>query len=123
MYSSEENKKIDILWLVDHLGYNGVMHGAAKYYLNTIPLFDKNEFNVVLCVVRSEDNLTKYFRDKGINIKHLGRSKYDPRTLFDIIKLIKSMDISLIHSHGYGADNFGRVAGVLSGIPTIIHAR
>ena len=122
MFSIKGSKKINVLWLVDHLGYDGVLHGAGKYYLNTIPFFNENEFNVVLCVVRSEDNLTKYFLDKGINIKHLGRNKYDPRTLFDIIKLIKSMDISLIHSHGYGADNFGRVVGVLSGIPTIVHA-
>ena len=122
MVSDKVNKMIHILWLVDHLGYDGVMHGAGKYYLNTIPFFNKSEFNIVLLVIRKKDQLTDYFTDKGITVDHLGRSKYDPRALFDIIKVVKSLNISLIHTHGYGADNFGRAAGFLLRIPTIVHS-
>ena len=116
------DNKINILWLVDHLGYAGVLHGAGKYYLNTIPFFNKNKFNVILCVVRAEDNLTKYFKDEGIQVKHLGRSKFDPFVLNDLFKLVRSMNISLIHTHGYGSDNFGRIAGAFLRVPTIVHA-
>jgi len=75
--------KINVLWLVDHLGFNGVMHGASKYYLNTIPDFDKSKFNVLLCVLRKEDHLTKIFKEKNINVFHLGRGKFDLMTFFD----------------------------------------
>jgi glycosyltransferase involved in cell wall biosynthesis len=98
------------------------LHGAGKYSLTTIPYLNKNKFNTTLCVVRGKDHLTKSFEDAGINVKHLGRGKLDPRTLFDLFKLLKSLDIHLIHTHGYGSDNYGRIVGQLLGIPTIIHA-
>lgn len=118
----QKNKKINVLWLVDHLGYNGFMHGAGKYYLNTIPFFDKFSFNVILCVLRSRDNLTNQFEEKGIKVQHLGRNKLDPLTVFDIIKLIKRENIDLIHCHGYGSANFGRLAKVFTHIPTVVHS-
>lgn len=112
----------NVLWIVDHLGYDGVMHGAGKYYLNTIPYFDKNKFNITLCVIRRKDYLTKLFEAAAINIKHLGRGKLDPRTIFDLFRMIRIGNIHLIHCHGYGSDNFGRVLGKLLRIPTIVHA-
>lgn len=116
------DKKINVLWLVDHLGYGGVMHGAGTYYLNTIPLFDKSKFNVSLCALRGRDHLTGHFEDQGIKIRHLGRGKLDPVTIFDLVKLVKEEKISLIHAHGYGSANFGRLAGVITGAPVIIHS-
>ena len=116
------SRKINILWIVDHLGYNGFIHGAAKYYLNSIPYFDKNRFNVSLCVLRERDNLTRQFEEKGIEIRHLGRGKIDPRTLFDLIKIIKNEKINLIHCHGYGSANFGRLTKIFTGVATIIHS-
>lgn len=115
-------EKVNVLWLVDHLGYDGFMHGAGKYYLNTVPLFDKNKFNITLCILRERDSLIKHFEDLEIRVYHLGRGKLDPATLFDIIKLVKKEKINLIHAHGYGSANFGRLAGIFSGIPTIVHA-
>jgi len=114
--------KMNILWLVDHLGYNNAMHGAGMYYLNTIPVFDKRKFNVILCVLREEDYLIKLFKDKEVNICILGRGKFSPLTLVDIIRITKEEQIHLIHAHGYGAANFGRLAGMIRGIPTIVHA-
>jgi glycosyltransferase involved in cell wall biosynthesis len=113
---------INVLWIVDHLGYQGIMHGAGKYYLNTVPYFDKNKFKITLCVIRKKDHLSSLFENAEISIRHLGRGKYDPLTLFEISKIIKSEKINLIHTHGYGSDNFGRIVGKLLDIPTIIHA-
>ena len=112
----------NILWLVDHLGHNGNMHGAGMYYLNTIPLINRHKYSITLCVLRKRNSLSKYFENRGIKIDHLERSKFDPLTLLDILKIIKNQDIDLIHAHGYGASNFGRIAGVIARIPTIVHA-
>ena len=119
--TKEHFKKVNVLWIVDHLGYNGFMHGAGKYYLNSIPFFDKNKFNVTLCVLRARDALTKQFEEKGITTRHLGRGKLDPRTLFDLIKQVKGEKINLIHCHGYGSANFGRLTRIFTGVPTIVH--
>ena len=114
--------KVNILWLVDHLGYKGFMHGAGKYYLNSIPYFNKEKYNVTLCVLRGRDNLTKQFEEKEIVTRHLGRGKIDPRTLSDLIKLVKKENINLIHCHGYGSANFGRLTKIFTGVSVIIHA-
>jgi hypothetical protein len=106
---AENFAKVNVLWLVDHLGFHGIMHGASKYYLNTIPDFDKSKFNVLLCVLRKEDHLTKFFKEKYINVFHLGRGKFDLMTFFDILKLVNNEKIHVIHAHGYGAANFGRL--------------
>lgn len=115
-------KIFNVLWVVDHLGYDGIMHGAGKYYLNTIPAIDKTKFNVTLCVLRARDHLTNLFEEAKINITHLGKQKFDPRILSSLINFLKKGNFDLIHSHGYGSDNFGRIVGSILGIPTIIHA-
>lgn len=120
--TADNHKMMNILWLVDHLGYNNAMHGAGMYYLNTIPVFDKRKFNVTLCVLREEDYLIKLFTDKKINIRILKRGKFSPMTLVDILRIAKEEKIHLIHAHGYGAANFGRLVGMIRGIPTIVHA-
>lgn len=92
------------------------------YYLNTIPVFDKRKFNVILGVLREEDYLVKYFTDKNVNIRIMKRGKFSPMTLVDILRIAKEEHIQLFHAHGYGAANFGRIAGMIRGIPTIVHA-
>ena len=115
-------EKLNVLWLVDHLGYGGAIHGAATYYLNTIPLLNKSNFNAILCVLRERDRLTKQFENNGIRISHLGRNKFDPRTLFDINKIIRKEKINIIHAHGYGSANFGRLIKLFNKVPVIVHA-
>jgi hypothetical protein len=70
------------------------MHGASKYYLNTIPVFNETKFNIFLCVLREKDTLTRYFEEKGIKVLHLGRGKFDPMTLVDIMSITKKSLLS-----------------------------
>jgi glycosyltransferase involved in cell wall biosynthesis len=72
--------------------------------------------------LREEDYLIKFFTDKEVNLRILGRGKFSPMTLVDILRITKEERIQLIHAHGYGAANFGRLAGMIRGIPTIVHA-
>lgn len=111
-----------VLWLVDHLGHGSFLHGAARYYLNVIPEFDSKSVDAVLCVLRKRDALTNMFERKGVHLRHLGRSKFDPRALADVFRLVRHNNIDLIHAHGYGSSNIARLAGALCRVPTIIHA-
>ena len=60
-------------------------------------------------------------KDQGIEVLSLNRGKFDLRTIFDIINLIKKHNSNIIHLHGYGAANFGRIAGRITRTKTIIH--
>lgn len=114
--------KCNILWLVDHLGFHGSMHGAGKYYLSTIPFFDHSQFDVTLCALRHRDRLTRAFEENLIPIVHLGRNKFDPLTLIDVVQLCRKRAIHLIHAHGYGASNFARIAAKIVKVPVMVHA-
>ena len=45
--TKEHLEKVNVLWIVDHLGYNGFMHGAGKYYLNSILMRVEDYFKLV----------------------------------------------------------------------------
>jgi len=114
---------INVLWAVDHLGFNERIHGAGMFYLNAIPALDKNKFNVSMCVLRRKDSLHKYVVERGIdNIHYFERSKYNPFTIVDFISILKREKIDIMHLHGYGANNFGRFARIFFKVPTIIHS-
>jgi glycosyltransferase involved in cell wall biosynthesis len=113
--------RIEILVVIDHMSYNGSMHGGGRFFLNTVSGIDRNRFNIIPCILRDEDPLKQVFENQSIRIRYLRRKKLDPFVLFDFIKIIRDEKIQLIHLHGYGSQIFGRLAGIITGVPTIIH--
>jgi glycosyltransferase involved in cell wall biosynthesis len=65
----------------------------------------------------SEETLDSF----GVDITYLHRSKFDPATLPDLLKVIDRKKIDILHLHGYGATTFGRMAGGMRRLPTILH--
>lgn len=115
--------KINVLLVMDHLGYNAKqIHGVAKYFLNLVPNIGQ-DFNLVPCILRNKDDLDKHFREKGIDVLYLGRKKFDPRQLFDLIAIIRKLKINLLHLQGFGSSTIGRIAGILTKVPVIVHQR
>lgn len=106
----------------DHISYNGNIHGVGSFLYNVIPGFNRDRFNVVLCVLRWKDSSDDLFKVKGINIKYLGKDKFDPTTLMSLLKIIKDERVDIIHLHGYGSSNFGILAAMIMGIPAIVHS-
>jgi glycosyltransferase involved in cell wall biosynthesis len=61
-------------------------------------------------------------KNDRIKMIHLGQKKFDPRTLIDFVKIIREKEIHILHLHQYASSNFGRLAGKITGIPSILHA-
>jgi glycosyltransferase involved in cell wall biosynthesis len=97
------------------------MHGVKRLFSWMIPRFDPNCFTVSLVSLRKKDLSEETLEAQGVDITYLQRSKFDPRTLFDLLTVIDRKQIDILHLHGYGATTFGRLAAVLRGIPTIVH--
>src|SRR4026207_1017263 len=91
------------LWVVDHLGYEGVLHGAGRFYANVLPLLDAERVQASLCVLRKEESLRRYFATAPFQVHYLERGRFDPLTLFDLVRLIQQNHIDILHLHGYGA--------------------
>lgn len=116
------NQALNVLQVCDHLGWEGSrMHGVKRLFSWMIPRFDPTRFKVSLVSLRKKDLSEETLDALGIDISYLHRSKFDPLTLRDLLRLVDARAIDILHLHGYGATTFGRLVGFRRGIPTIVH--
>ena len=114
--------KLNVLQVCDHLGWEGSrMHGVKRLFSWMIPRFDPHRFNVSLVSLRKKDLSEETLESFGIDITYLHKSKFDPATLPALLKVIDRKRIDILHLHGYGATTFGRIAGAMRHLPTILH--
>jgi len=97
------------------------MHGVKRLFAWMIPRFDPSRYNVWLVSLRKKDLSEETLESFGVNITYLHKSKFDPATLTALLKVVDRQKTDILHLHGYGATTFGRMAGKLRGLPTILH--
>jgi len=115
-------RKLNVLQVCDHLGWEGSrMHGVKRLFSWMIPRFDPERYNVALVSLRKKDLSEETLESMGIDISYLHKSKFDPATLTALLKVMDRQQTDILHLHGYGATTFGRIAGVMRGLPTILH--
>jgi glycosyltransferase involved in cell wall biosynthesis len=115
-------RPLNVLQVCDHLGWEGSrMHGVKRLFAWMIPRFDPARFNVSLVSLRRKDLSEETLESLGVDITYLERSKFDPRTLGDLLRIIDRKRVDILHLHGYGATTFGRAAAALRRIPVVLH--
>jgi glycosyltransferase involved in cell wall biosynthesis len=97
------------------------MHGVKRLFSWMIPRFDRERFRMSLVSLRKKDVSEETLESLGIDITYLERGKFDPLTLPAMLRIVDRQRVDVLHLHGYGATTFGRIAGALRGIPTILH--
>lgn len=97
------------------------MHGVKRLFGWIIPRFDPARFAVSLVSLRRRDLSEETLDALGVDITYLHKSKFDPATLTALLNVIDRKRIDVLHLHGYGATTFGRLAGAIRRIPTILH--
>jgi glycosyltransferase involved in cell wall biosynthesis len=113
---------LNVLQVCDHLGWEGSrMHGVKRLFAWMIPRFDPARYEVSLVSLRKKDLSEETLESFGIDITYLHKSKFDPATLPALLKVIDRKRIDILHLHGYGATTFGRIAGAMRRLPTIVH--
>jgi glycosyltransferase involved in cell wall biosynthesis len=114
--------KLNVLQVCDHLGWEGSrMHGVKRLFAWMMPRFDRSRYNVSLVSLRKKDLSEETLDALGIDITYLHKGKFDPATLTHLLKIIEDKQIDVLHLHGYGATTFGRMAGAMKKLPTILH--
>jgi glycosyltransferase involved in cell wall biosynthesis len=115
-------RPLNVLQVCDHLGWEGSrMHGVKRLFAWMIPRFDRSRFNVSLVSLRRKDLSEETLESLGVDIEYLHRSKFDPATLPALMKIVDRRKVDILHLHGYGATTFGRLAGAMRRLPTILH--
>lgn len=113
--------KINVLWIIDHVCYDGSLHGGGRLYWSIVPRFDSQRFNIVPCFLRASNVVREVFSKSPVPVNILNKGKFELSTLGAIISLIKKENIQVMHLHCYAASTFGRIISLFTGIPAIIH--
>lgn len=113
---------LKIVHVCDKFGMAGsAIHGASRLFSWWLPRFDRTRYDVVLYALKHPDVASRALEDTGVALKYLGTSGYDPTAVLSFRRLIAEERADVLHLHGWASSNFGRLAGSLAGIPTIMH--
>lgn len=115
-------RKLNIVHICDKFGIRGsTIHGVSTTLIYYLPKFDKSRFNIKMYALKSPDAASRAVEDAGLKMEYLNKSAFSPRTLGAFIDVIKSNQADILHLHGWTAANIGRLAGRITGTPTIMH--
>ncbi len=100
---------------------DSTVHGVTRCLALWVPRYDPARYAVSVYNFRGVDPGTEYLAGLGIPVGGRRRAKFDPRLLGDLLATVRRDRIGLLHLHGYGATDVGRVVARVAGIPSIVH--
>jgi glycosyltransferase involved in cell wall biosynthesis len=113
---------VSVLHVCDKFGVAGSsIHGVSRLFSWWFPRYDPARFSVSLCGLKPAEPASRLLESQGIPVTHLGRGKFDPRILTDLVALGKKLGARILHVHGYAASDFGRLAARQLGAALVLH--
>jgi glycosyltransferase involved in cell wall biosynthesis len=100
---------------------DGSVHGVTRCLALWVPRYDPTRFQASVCNIRGRDPGVDHLEALGVPVAQLGRGRLDARAIGDLRTLVRRDGVHLLHLHGYGATNFGRIVGRMLGIPAVVH--
>lgn len=113
---------VGVLHVCDKFGVAGSsIHGVSRLFSWWLPRYDASRFEVSLCGLKRPEPASRLLEEQGIPVHHLGRERFDPRILFDLVALARKRRARILHVHGYASADFGRLAARRAGAALILH--
>ena len=111
-----------VLHVCDKFGVAGSsIHGVSRLFSWWFPRYDAARFDVSLCGLKSPEPGSQSLERQGIPVRHLGRGRFDPRILTDLVSLARERRARILHVHGYASADFGRLAARRVGAALVLH--
>jgi glycosyltransferase involved in cell wall biosynthesis len=112
---------IPVLHVCDKFGVAGSsIHGVSRLFSWWFPRYDRR-FAVSLCGLKAPEPASHLLQEQGVPVTHLGRGRFDPRILSDLVALARRQGTQILHVHGYAAADFGRIAARRVGAALVLH--
>jgi len=113
---------VRVLHVADKLAMgDSTVHGVTRCLALWVPRYDPARYAVSVYNFGGMDPGAEYLAGLGISVAGTRRRKVDPRLLGDLLATVRREQVGLLHLHGYGATDIGRVVARLAGIPSIVH--
>lgn len=113
---------IKVIHICDKFGMRGsTTHGVSRFFLWSMPRFDSEKYDVTLYALKKPDPSSRALEESGAKLTYLNQARISPAILSCFVSLIRREKPDILHLHGWIAANFGRMAGRLTRIPTIMH--
>lgn len=111
-------EKARVLHLITRLPVGG----AERLLVDVVRRLDPARFESVVCCIQAKGELAAELEAAGIPVHCLERmrsKRFDWRAVFDLRRFLRRERITLVHSHLYHANLYGRLAAFLSGVPAV----
>jgi len=109
--------RINILYIIWSLG----LGGAERVVINLAKGLDRNKYNPMVCCLNDKGVFADELEREGIEVIALNKmGKFDFSILYRLFSILKDNRIQIIHTHLWGANFWGRIAGVIARVPVII---
>jgi glycosyltransferase involved in cell wall biosynthesis len=113
---------VAVLHVCDKFGVAGSsIHGVSRLFSWWFPRYDPARFTVSLCGLKHPEPASRLLEEQGIPVRHLGRGRFDPRILGDLVRVAREGRAEILHVHGYAASDFGRLAARRVGAALVLH--
>ncbi len=95
--------------------------GVEQNLLRVLPRLDPNRFRPCVVCLRERGELAAAMEAAGVPV-HLVRlrTRYDPGSLWQLSRMLRTLEARVVHCHMRRANTSGRLAALLAGVPVRI---
>jgi len=112
-----KNNTINVLHVIEQLPF-----GGAENLLWTLGRnINRNNYNLIFCCLKTGGYIADKLQDEGFKVVCFGnyRLRHFFKKTIDIIKLIRTEQVDIVHTHLLMANKWGRIIALLSKHPKI----
>ena len=113
-------RPLTVLFVADKLSYDGRLHGIGRYFMNIVPALASCGARVIPCALRRRDAAAGLLDAAGVRVRYLGKRRFDPTTLWSVVRMIRRERVDVLHVQDYGSTAFGVLAGWFTGVPVVV---
>lgn len=111
------SKRINVLYIIWSLG----LGGAERAVIDLVKGLDKQKFNPMVCCLNDKGVFAAELEKEDIKVIALGKKPgLEIGVVKKIMSVIKENNISIVHTHMWGANFWGRIAARIAKVPVII---
>jgi len=115
------SQPLNVLWLIDHVCFDGSLHAGGRLYMHLLPRFDPARVRLHPYFLNASDAVVKVFKENNHPAVNLNLSKFDPLGPYKVWNLARKHDVDVMHLFCFGAAMYGRLAALTNGLPTVVH--